>query len=232
MRAPWGPYAPFPQFPGSPIAGGGGVKTSSAGKALGIWRKALGEEHPNVADSYNNIGEVYRCTGKYDQALEYYEDQGCLFFLKGTQPPARQWPVGAASPQSPVQQGGGQTPHTSAGVVWLRREVPRERCGTLHSSHCGTGGPPDPPSRGGMGPQYPPHPPVPLGQRCSPRAGKGRRGVLRAPGINLTQSNRSFGCWFGVWLYWSPSGPPLLGPPDSTLFSRDLRDSGITFFVS
>ncbi len=42
------------------------------GKALAIWEKVLGTEHPDTATSYNNIGVVYKSMGDYDKALEYY----------------------------------------------------------------------------------------------------------------------------------------------------------------
>jgi len=41
-------------------------------KALAIWLKKLGPDHPSVATSYNNIGSVYQRTGEHDQALECY----------------------------------------------------------------------------------------------------------------------------------------------------------------
>ncbi len=40
-------------------------------KALAIQEKVLWKEHPNVATSYNNIGNVYSGQGNYDKALEY-----------------------------------------------------------------------------------------------------------------------------------------------------------------
>jgi len=40
-------------------------------KALKIRIKVLGIEHPNVADSYNNIGLVYDSQGDYSNALKY-----------------------------------------------------------------------------------------------------------------------------------------------------------------
>ena len=40
-------------------------------KALTIRIKVLGEEHPDVATSYNNIGLVLGAQGKYDEALVY-----------------------------------------------------------------------------------------------------------------------------------------------------------------
>jgi tetratricopeptide (TPR) repeat protein len=41
-------------------------------KALAIWLKQLGPDHPSVVTSYNNIGSVYQRTGEHDQALECY----------------------------------------------------------------------------------------------------------------------------------------------------------------
>ena len=35
-------------------------------KSLAIRLNALGEKHPDVADSYNNIGMVYHAKGDYD----------------------------------------------------------------------------------------------------------------------------------------------------------------------
>jgi tetratricopeptide (TPR) repeat protein len=40
---------------------------------LEIELKTLGEEHIDVAGSYNNIGDVWDAKGNYDKALEYYE---------------------------------------------------------------------------------------------------------------------------------------------------------------
>ena len=37
-----------------------------------IYLAVFGENHPNVAMNYNNIGGVYYNQGNYDQALEYY----------------------------------------------------------------------------------------------------------------------------------------------------------------
>ena len=41
--------------------------------ALSIEEKVLGLEHPDVAMSYCNIGDVYYCKGNYDMALDYYK---------------------------------------------------------------------------------------------------------------------------------------------------------------
>ena len=42
-------------------------------KALEIRKQVLGESHPDVALSYNNIGVVYDAQGYYDRALEYHQ---------------------------------------------------------------------------------------------------------------------------------------------------------------
>mgnify|MGYP003302560315 CR=1 FL=1 len=39
---------------------------------LDLREKVLGEEHPDTAGSYNNIGNIYTNQGDYEQALEYY----------------------------------------------------------------------------------------------------------------------------------------------------------------
>jgi len=41
-------------------------------KTLAIREKVLGKDHPKVADSYNNIGNVLNSQSKYEEALEYY----------------------------------------------------------------------------------------------------------------------------------------------------------------
>ena len=41
-------------------------------KALDIRKQVLGENHPDTATSYNNIGAVYLRKGDYDAALENY----------------------------------------------------------------------------------------------------------------------------------------------------------------
>jgi len=40
---------------------------------LAIRLKTLGGEHPYVADSYNNIGVVWKNKGEYDKALDFYQ---------------------------------------------------------------------------------------------------------------------------------------------------------------
>ena len=40
-------------------------------KALDICEEVFGEDNPNTAVSYNNIGAVYNEKGEYDLALEY-----------------------------------------------------------------------------------------------------------------------------------------------------------------
>ncbi|CAF1099653.1 unnamed protein product [Adineta steineri] len=42
-------------------------------KALGIREKTLSENHPHLAQSYNNIGETYREMGAYSKALIFHE---------------------------------------------------------------------------------------------------------------------------------------------------------------
>ncbi len=42
------------------------------GKALEIYKSKLGKDHPDMALTYNNIGEVYRAKGNYAKALEYH----------------------------------------------------------------------------------------------------------------------------------------------------------------
>ena len=41
-------------------------------KALTIRINKLGEDHPDVATTYNNIANVYDSQGKYEEALDYY----------------------------------------------------------------------------------------------------------------------------------------------------------------
>ncbi len=38
-------------------------------RALAIWEKALGPEHPDVARSLNNLAMVYTDQGKYEEAI-------------------------------------------------------------------------------------------------------------------------------------------------------------------
>ena len=42
-------------------------------KALIIRKKIFGEEHADVAASYNNLGIVYQDLGQYNEAKEHYE---------------------------------------------------------------------------------------------------------------------------------------------------------------
>ena len=42
-------------------------------KAVIIRKKIFGEEHADVAASYNNLGIVYQDLGQYNEAKEYYE---------------------------------------------------------------------------------------------------------------------------------------------------------------
>ena len=43
------------------------------GKALIISKKIFGEDHANVASSYNNLASVYHSLGEYNQAKELDE---------------------------------------------------------------------------------------------------------------------------------------------------------------
>jgi tetratricopeptide (TPR) repeat protein len=42
-------------------------------KAWPLDKKFLGEEHPNIATSYSNLGLAYGDKGEYDKAISYYE---------------------------------------------------------------------------------------------------------------------------------------------------------------
>ena len=42
-------------------------------KALIINKKIFGEEHADVASSYNNLGSVFQQLGQYNEAKEYHE---------------------------------------------------------------------------------------------------------------------------------------------------------------
>jgi len=42
-------------------------------KALIIRKKIFGEEHADVAASYNNLGSFYQDLGQYKEAKEYYK---------------------------------------------------------------------------------------------------------------------------------------------------------------
>ena len=43
-------------------------------KALALFKKTLGAEHPLVAMSYNNLGATYYKQGKYQEAEKYFKD--------------------------------------------------------------------------------------------------------------------------------------------------------------
>ena len=48
-------------------------------KGLAIYLKVYGDQHPNVAIAYNNIGGVYDSQGEYSRAIEYYEKALAIF---------------------------------------------------------------------------------------------------------------------------------------------------------
>ncbi|MEO1387981.1 MAG: tetratricopeptide repeat protein, partial [Cyanobacteria bacterium J06634_6] len=41
-------------------------------QALDLWRKLLGEDHPNIAASLNNLAGLYSSQGRYEQAEPLY----------------------------------------------------------------------------------------------------------------------------------------------------------------
>ena len=43
-------------------------------ESLAIRKKMLGEEHPDVADSLNNLASLYKNQGKYDEAEKMYNE--------------------------------------------------------------------------------------------------------------------------------------------------------------
>jgi tetratricopeptide (TPR) repeat protein len=51
----------------------GAVELHYCENSLAIRLKTLGDEHPDVAFSYNNIGSIWKRKGKFDKALEFYE---------------------------------------------------------------------------------------------------------------------------------------------------------------
>jgi tetratricopeptide (TPR) repeat protein len=54
-------------------------------KALEIRQKTLPANHPDFAQSYNNIGSVFDSMGEYSKALSYFER--ALDILQRSQPP-------------------------------------------------------------------------------------------------------------------------------------------------
>ena len=42
--------------------------------ALAMWKKLLGEEHPDVAQSMNNLAALYYSQGKYEVAEPFYSN--------------------------------------------------------------------------------------------------------------------------------------------------------------
>ena len=51
-------------------------------KALNIRLELLGEEHPDTADSYNNMGIVYSKQGNYDKGLEYLNNNDSYHYFE------------------------------------------------------------------------------------------------------------------------------------------------------
>jgi tetratricopeptide (TPR) repeat protein len=48
-------------------------------KAMEIWLKSLGNEHPNVALSFYNLGATHQKKGEYDKAIDYYEKAASIY---------------------------------------------------------------------------------------------------------------------------------------------------------
>jgi tetratricopeptide (TPR) repeat protein len=64
-------------------------------KALAIWKKALGPEHPDVAVTLNNMGLVYWRSSKYDQAHQYLRKAVAIWETAlGPEHPLLAWPLG------------------------------------------------------------------------------------------------------------------------------------------
>ncbi|KJU84152.1 kinesin light chain 4 isoform, partial [Candidatus Magnetobacterium bavaricum] len=55
------------------------IKISLREKALKIYKSVYGENHPDVAMMYRNIGVVWRNLGKKNKALEYYKKALSIF---------------------------------------------------------------------------------------------------------------------------------------------------------
>ena len=55
-------------------------------KSLQIDKEILGENHPDVAECYNNIGNIYNVIGEYDKSLKYYQKgaASCLYDFNDT----------------------------------------------------------------------------------------------------------------------------------------------------
>ena len=43
-------------------------------ESLAIYKKMLGDEHPDVADSLNNLASLYKNQGKYDEAEKMFKE--------------------------------------------------------------------------------------------------------------------------------------------------------------
>ena len=44
-----------------------------------LWKKLLGDEHPNVALSLNNVGCTFGALGKHEEALKYLMEASKIF---------------------------------------------------------------------------------------------------------------------------------------------------------
>jgi len=60
-------------------------------KALAIDLKVYGEQHPDVANRYNNLGLAWYSLGEYQKAIDYYEKaKAILLKVFGEQHPHTQ----------------------------------------------------------------------------------------------------------------------------------------------
>ncbi len=61
-------------------------------QALELWKRLLGDEHPDVATSLNNLAELYRSRGRYAEAEPLYKKAlKMLEQLLGAGHPGAQW---------------------------------------------------------------------------------------------------------------------------------------------
>lgn len=48
------------------------VAIKMCNKALRIWKKVLGNQHPNIACCYDELAQIYEQKGECERAIEYY----------------------------------------------------------------------------------------------------------------------------------------------------------------
>jgi tetratricopeptide (TPR) repeat protein len=54
----------------------------SSEKAVSIMLKAFGGDYPNLAEPYDNLGEIYQARGENDRALSYYNKAYIIWLEK------------------------------------------------------------------------------------------------------------------------------------------------------